>query len=216
MKGLILKDLIMLKKQWISYLFMVGGFAVSSIGNISFVLIMIVIMSIVPINMVSLDEMSRWQQYAVVLPYGRKNIVSSKYIFYVINTLVSMVILTVLCVISRIVKPETEINIPVMLISGLITGNIYPLIMLPLVFKFNSATGRTILIVISMIFGGIIGGLTSVLAFQEIDGETIIAIETVANAFNSPFMPVVIIAVIAVLYLISWAISVKIYEKRDL
>lgn len=215
MKGLILKDLIMLKKQWISYLFMVGGFAVASIGNISFGLIMTVIMSIVPINMMSLDEMSRWQQYAVVLPYGRKNIVSSKYIFYVMNTLFSMAILTIIYIISSIVKPETEISLPIILIGGLIAGNIYPLIMLPLVFKFNSSTGRTILIIISMIFGGIIGGLTSALAFQEIDGETNIN-ETLINIFNSPFLPVVIIAVIAVLYLISWAISVKIYEKRDL
>lgn len=215
MKGLILKDLIMLKKQWISYLFMVGGFAVASIGNISFGLIMTVIMSILPINMMSLDEMSRWQQYAVVLPYGRKNIVSSKYIFYVMNTLFSMAILTIIYIISSIVKPETEISLPIILIGGLIAGNIYPLIMLPLVFKFNSSTGRTILIIISMIFGGIIGGLTSALAFQEIDGETNIN-ETLINIFNSPFLPVVIIAVIAVLYLISWAISVKIYEKRDL
>lgn len=215
MKGLILKDLIMLKKQWISYLFMVGGFAVASIGNISFGLIMTVIMSILPINMMSLDEMSRWQQYAVVLPYGRKNIVSSKYIFYVMNTLFSMAILTIIYIISSIVKPETEISLPIILIGGLVAGNIYPLIMLPLVFKFNSSTGRTILIIISMIFGGIIGGLTSALAFQEIDGETNIN-ETLINIFNSPFLPVVIIAVIAVLYLISWAISVKIYEKRDL
>lgn len=216
MKGLITKELIMLKKQGRSFAFIAVIFsAVSIFNDISFAFLLPVIMSIIPINMMALDEQSKWQQYAITLPYGRKNIVTSKYIFYVINTLISMAVLTIVYIISSVVKPETEISLTFMLIGGLVAGNVYPLIMLPLTFRFNSATGRTILIVASMTFGGIVGGLTSALAFQEIDGETNIN-ETLINIFNSPFLPVVIIAVIAVLYLISWAISVKIYEKRDL
>lgn len=215
MKGLIIKDIIMLKKQWLSYLLIIVGFSVASVGDISFSLVLPVIMSIVPINLMALDEQSKWQTYAIALPYGRKNIVTSKYIFYVINTLLSMAILTAVYIISCIIKPETVVSLPSMLMAGLIAGNFYPLIMLPLTFKFNSATGRTILIVISMIFGGIIGGMTSAFIFQEIDSETS-AVEKIADTINSSFLPLVIIAVIAILYLISWAISVRIYEKRDL
>lgn len=217
MKGLIIKELIALKKQWFPLMLIVGGFSISAVGegNFSFALFIPVVMSILPINSMALDEQCKWQAYAIAMPYGRKNIVSSKYVFYIINTLISMSLLTVIYIISDIIHSEISISLPVLLISGLISGSVYPLIMLPLTFKFNSTTGRTILIVISMIFGGIIGALTSIIVFQEIDGETI-AVETVVNAFNSPLLPIVIIAIIAVLYLISWTISVKIYEKRDL
>lgn len=215
MKGLIIKELIALKKQWFPLMLIVGGFSISAVGegNFSFALFIPVVMSILPINLMALDEQCKWQPYAIALPYGRKNIVSSKYVFYIINTLISMALLTVLYIISSVINSETVISLPVLLIAGLIVGNVYPLIMLPLTFKFNSTTGRTILIVISMIFGGIIGGLASALVFT---GNETVVFETGADIFNSPFLPVVIIAVIAVLYLISWAISVKIYEKRDL
>lgn len=217
MKGLITKELIMLKKQWISLTLMIIAFSASAIfGEISFALILPVIMSIFPINLTAMDEQSKWQQYAIALPYGRKTIVSSKYVFYIINTLISMVILTVVYIISCIVNKETGISLMSLLFSGLVMGNIYPLIMLPLVFKFNSTTGRTILMIISCIFGGLIGGTTSMLLASDDIINDIIGNEAIINIFTSPLIPVVIIAVVIVLYLISWQISVRIYEKRDL
>lgn len=212
MKGLITKEFIMMKKQWFSLTIMIIGFSVSAgFGDIMVALVLPVVMSIFPINLMALDEQSKWQQYVIALPYGRKTIVSSKYALYVINTLISMAILTIVYIISCIANQETDISLPSLLFSGLVMGSIYPLIMLPLIFKFNSTKSRNILIITSCLFGGFAVGAISII----LDDDSVIS-ETIINIFTSPLLPFIIIAVLAVLYLISWAISVRIYEKRDL
>ena len=214
MKGLIIKEFIMFKKQLFTFGIIILVFSVTAIfAENSFSLILPVSLSILPVNFMTLDEHSKWNQYSLALPYGRKNIVSSKYIFSFILTLISMMILTVVYIISHFINSEAGINLTYLLFWSFVMGNIYPAIMIPLAFKFNATNSRTILLVINCIFGGIVGGATTILV--SLDNKVTIY-KTLFKLFNSPILPVVIIAAIILLYFISWAIAVKIYEKREL
>ena len=214
MKGLIIKEFIMFKKHLFTFGLIILVFSVTAIfAENSLYLILPVFLSILPVNFMALDEQSKWNQYSLALPYGRKNIVSSKYIFSFILTLISMMILTVVYIISHFINSEAGINLTYLLFWSFVMGNIYPAIMIPLAFKFNATNSRTILLVINCIFGGIVGGATTILV--SLDNKVTIY-KTLFKLFNSPILPVVIIAAIILLYFISWAIVVKIYEKREL
>lgn len=213
MKGLVLKELIMLKKQWLILSIIAIAFSLSSISGEKsmFILIIAVFLSILPVNFMTQDEISKWQQYSLALPYGRKNIVSSKYVFTFILSLISMAVITIVHIVSYFVNSESVFNLPVLLVLCFLVGNIYPLIMLPLAFRFNYTNRRMILMVINCCIGGAVGGGTSILLYKA--GPLY---KNLINIFSSPFIPFVIIAVVVVIYLISWCISVKVYEKKDL
>ena len=82
MKGLLLKDFYMAMKYCRAYVVIAVVFSLLSIwGNTSFLLAYPVLLaSVIPVNLISYDEKSRWQQYCETMPYTRKQVVDSKYL----------------------------------------------------------------------------------------------------------------------------------------
>lgn len=210
MKGLLTKEFIMLKKQWLIISLFVGLFGMVGIfsGFPTMTLMVPLFMSVYQSNVLA-DEMSKWQQYSIVLPYGRKNIISSKYLYIAVISLCSDVFITLCYTISALIgKVDFSLGECLMLmLCAIIAGLVYPAIILPLSYKFNSEKGRFLL----MIINGLCGGIMAVFSTSE-------------NAFNflaklvniSEFLTFIALALIVIMYIISWQISVKIYEKRDL
>ncbi len=210
MKGLITKELIALKKQLFILSILIIAFSAASIwGELSFCMVIPMFLSIFSINSLTMDEQSKWQQYSISLPYSRKTIVSSKYVTTLIVLTISVLILTICYFISGFVNSEHSIKLSLLISGGMFTGAVYPILFFPLALKLSSLNGRTVLFIINAVFGGILGA--SVCTFLDSEFSSGIS---VFNKFE--FLSLIIFTVIVVLYLISWIISIKIYEKRDL
>ena len=92
MKGLILKDFYMAMKYCRVYLAITIIFAIASIyGNSTFFLFYPVLMAgIIPVNLISYDEKSKWNVYVGAFPYTRREFVSVKYIVCLLYTSASL------------------------------------------------------------------------------------------------------------------------------
>lgn len=210
MKGLLLKELFMLRKSWFAIAILTVAFAVVGIfsGETGMLLIVPLFMSVWSVSFMNMDEVSKWQQYSLALPYGRRKIVLSKYLMILIlNTLSIMFV--VLCYLISVALGKNVFSADLLLtliFLSLIMGIVYPSLLLPLVYKLNTEKGRIVL----MIINGIVGGMSvTLLQTSSILSDNIF--KDIAG-----FLPLIILAVVAVLYLLSWQLSVRIYEKRDL
>ncbi len=82
MKGLLLKDFYQLTKYCRAYLAVALVFAAAAAvnNNMFFLVYPMIMVSVIPINLISYDEKSKWNLYAGALPYSRRQLVSVKYV----------------------------------------------------------------------------------------------------------------------------------------
>ncbi|MDE6520242.1 MAG: ABC-2 transporter permease [Ruminococcus sp.] len=210
MKGLLLKELFTLRKSWFAFTILNVAFAIVGIfgGETGMLLIVPLFMSIWTVSFMNMDEISKWQQYSLALPYGRRKIVSSKYLMILIlnaSSIVFVVFNYFISVALGKVDFSADLLFTLMLLS-LIMGIVYPSLLLPLVYKLNTEKGRMVL----MIMNGIVGGMS--VCFTQT--TSILGDNIFGNIAG--FLPFIVVAVVAILYLLSWQLSIKIYEKRDL
>lgn len=210
MKGLLLKEFVMLKKGAATLLIFLGFFGLSGpAGNPTMLFLIPLFSAVLLYGHINYDEQSKWQQYSIAMPYGRKKIVSSKYVAMVIAAVFSTVLVVLLYSVSvAIGKAEYSLKSLIgYVILSLAIGIVYPTFFLPLAYKFNSEKGRTI-----MLFLNGASGAIAVFLLTAIDGTGILA--KLSNYTN--ILPYIAIAAVLVLFALSWIISIKIYEKRDL
>lgn len=202
MKGLIIKDILMIKNniKLLSIAFLVWLILSSTQNNdITFVLPFLAIM--IFISTFSYDDYNNWNAYAITLPNGRKNVVKSKYIASIILT----VVIALICgVISYIFYKTKMLNL-IQQLSGSLVGVIIVISLLyPIMFKYGSEKGRiiTMLLVIGTVC---ISGLIS---------KIINIPEKYINIFSN--YETAFLAVISIVSLIiSYIISKKIYLKKE-
>ena len=209
MKGLLLKEFLMLKKGWVTLVIFFIAFGIDGVGSDFICFMLPLFVAILLYGHINYDEQSKWQQYSIALPYGRKMIVSAKYAAMAIGAVVSTVLVVLLYGVTvAIGKAEFSLKDLVgHLVLSLAIGIVYPSFFLPLAYKFNSEKGRTI-----MLFLNGASGAIAVFLLSAIDGTGILA--KLSNYTN--ILPYIAIAAVLVLFALSWLISVKIYEKRDL
>lgn len=210
MKGLLTKEFIMLKKSWFVILLFILVFGILGIfsGFPSMMLVVPLFMAVYQSNFAA-DEMCKWQQYAIVLPYGRKNIISSKYLYTAILSLCSSLFNSICYTISAVIG-RLEISVDeflIFMLCSLVAGLFYPIIVLPLSYKFSHEKGRIIL----MFINGCCGGLFAMFTTNGLVFDAFVKLFNIAE-----LMPFIMLGAVIVLYLLSWQISIRIYEKRDL
>ncbi len=209
MRGLLLKDLIMLKKQMFFLLIAVVSFSMASVfGNVWSIAMVSVITSVLAVNFMIQERINGWGQYSAVLPCGRKKFVTSKYLFNFLLKLMELVIFAIDCAGAYFLHGELAESTVAMLIGSFVMGNLYTIFLLPLAFKISD---NTVILIINMVIGGLIGGFIALLAENLTD-----IIRVMVDISSKPFFPYAVIISVCLLYVISWGISVKIYEKKDL
>lgn len=209
MKGLLLKEFLMLKKGWVTLVIFFIAFGIGGVGSDFMCFMLPLFLAILLYGHINYDEQSKWQQYSIALPYGRKMIVSAKYAAMAIGAVVSTVLVVLLYGVT-VAMEKAEFSLKDLvghLVLSLAIGIIYPTFFLPLAYKFNSEKGRTI-----MLFLNGASGAIAVFLLSAIEVTGIIA--KLSNYTN--ILPYIAIAAVLVLFALSWFASVKIYEKRDL
>ena len=215
MKALLLADLYQL---WISckfYLLFVAVAAVITVvsggseeGNMgSFMSVYSMVMcSMMGMSLVQLDEASHWNVYAQALPTTRRGQVSSKYVITLICFGVVLVlfaaIFAVLALLGRMPWFMAGAQTVILAVMGLLA----PAFSLPAIFRWGSNKGRVIFIAVIVAVGVGAGFFFSAASF---DAVSLPAIPTPVLVALAALVPVA-------LFIGSWALAVRWYEKRDL
>lgn len=207
MKGLVIKDLYLIK-GYCKYLFLVEAafLAASFFGeNSSFFLAYIAVMAgTVPMTLLSYDEAEKWNNYAEGLPVTRAQMVQGRYAIALIISVAAAILITAAAAIQQAMAESLDIlNIitvfSIMLSIGLISNSL----ILPIAYKFGVNKGR---IVYFVIIGGGMG--ISIATSEILFGAT----ANIAEYVN--FLTILLAA--AVVFGLSYWLSVKFYEKREL
>lgn len=158
MTGLILKDLLILRKTLRSYLLILaiyvavafaGYWSASFVGGF-----MMVMVAMLPMNVFAYDKQAKWDVYGLSLPVGRTKTVAARYLAVLIMFAASAVLTTVLGVALNIAGRMEE-RLEEYLLSCAICVVIAMLInaiMLPLLYKFGPERARIMLF-------GVMGGI---------------------------------------------------------
>lgn len=207
MLGLIKKDLLMIKGNWKLVLIIFIVFicmAANGDGNFAFIPALISVMLFM--STFSYDEYSKWDIYAFSLPNGRKDIVKAKYVATIILILGSILLTMVLCLLTGYLKHKIEISYTLNTMFGCGAGVlILQSILYPLIFKFGIEKSRI------GIFVGVFG-VTGIISFLLEKGLTLPEnLVTLLNNYSMIIIPIFII----VMLLISYKISVFIYQKKE-
>lgn len=144
MKGLVLKDLLVLKTSIKAVVAIVVLFGVMGVmGQNSFMTSFAgVYAAILPMTYMAYDERCNFNRFAMVLPVKKSHIVLSKYIAGLILTMAAVVVSFVILIIAGDREIEEK------LLTTFIIPIFYHAVTIPEMFKFGVEKGRVITLVI--------------------------------------------------------------------
>ena len=217
MTGLILKDLLILRKTLRSYLFMLivyAGIAFTGVWSADIVGVLLVVMVVMlPMNVFAYDKQAKWDTYGLALPVGRTKTVAARYVCVLLLCLLSVGLTAILGMMlyaaGRVEEPvEFLVSCSVMgLMSVLVNA-----IMLPFLYKFGPERAR-------MMFFGIMGGIVLLVVAALFPLGGLEWLKSLELAEPTPAQAAAIPAVAAVaglaLLAVSFLLSRHFYGSKD-
>ncbi|MBQ9458615.1 MAG: ABC-2 transporter permease [Oscillospiraceae bacterium] len=212
MKGLLIKEwysLAGMRNFKATLLFAIGTLGFAFLDGMSGILLMLpMIAAMLPRAVLACDENSKWQQLSLALPYSRKDIVSSKYILALMLGFGSALAISIFYTIANLCKGGFDPNdLTFMFFAGLAVGLLIPSVATPIELKYGTENGK----VFTMIWGGLLGCSGGLLV--NIAGKDGIA--KLAGSGSIAYLPLIAAAAALVIFSVSWAISIKVFEKRE-
>lgn len=208
MKGLLLKDFYMAKKYCKSYLLIAVvfiGLSFANADNTFFVFYPCLLCGMIPVNLLSYDERSRWLQYSRTLPYTKAQLVSSKYLIGLFAQLSMLLIIGISQGIKMKIAGVFLLHEYVFLmLMVLVMSTITSSICLPFLFKLGVEKGR---IAYYVMIGFICGG--SVIAASLLRTN-------IAATIDLTRLPLLLLLIGAGGYALSWYLSIWFFEKREI
>lgn len=210
MKALFIKELISTVKCNKIAIIIIPIFAAVGILNkqYMFILILPALLSMLPLSQMTYDEQSQWDRYVQCMPVDKKKIVSSKYAMVIALSAVSALIIGIITT-ALSTKTRTGMNeVLFMIACSLLIGVAVPSISIPINLKFGTAKGRIIYLIL---VGGICGLIPAILTSNSAKLS-----EIMTKFFsNTALFCTASVGAFAVILLISWFISIKIYEAKE-
>ena len=208
MTGLVLKDILVMRKSIKSYgLFMIFYLVMSALdifpSSFTTAIIQIIVMML-PIGAFSYDEMAKWDRCAMSLPLSRRAVVGGRYLFALLTCLCAAAYGLLSCVFLSIAgsgEMLTENLITVVVCLGL--GLLYCDILLPLCYKLGPERSRpylylVIFLPIIVLFGGAKLGM-----LDNLDLSGLNSLSPGAVLAGTALLPLAALAGLGVSYLIS-------------
>jgi len=153
-KGLIWKDLLILRKSLRTYLLMVLIYAALSLTGTfggTFVAMLCVMLLILPISAFAYDEMARWDRYAFSLPLGRERVVQARYGFVLLMALIAAALGSSLSVVLSILTKEDLMLYLCTMLAALAIGLLVCAVLLPLCYKLGAERARPWLMIVTLV-----------------------------------------------------------------
>ena len=206
MKGLLLKDLYMLKnfKAYLLIIIVFIGLSFFSTESLFLLFYPCLFAGIIPVSLLSYDERNKWHEYCEALPYSKAQLVSVKYIIGLFIQAAAL-LLTALSLAIQMLSTDSFAassyftTIITLLAMICITSSIP----LPFIFKWGVEKGR---IAYYIMIGAACAGIFIV-------SDLFVEAQVSQAAFNLPILFILLPA--AAIYACSWKLSVVWYQKRS-
>lgn len=208
MKGLLLKDMYMIRKYCRAYLIILIVFlGVSYVkeGNMFLSIYPCILSGMIPVTLLSYDERSRWTIYSGTLPYSKAQIVSVKYLVGIIAQITVLILSGIVQAVRMNIDGNFVIKEYLAFMGMLLIMSCFaPSISLPCMFKLGVERGR---IIYYILIGIICGASIAVMGVGDGNVQLKMRFDRV--------LPIVCIAAV-VWYVLSWYLSIVLYKKREL
>ena len=210
MKGLIIKDLLALKRSikklgLFCAFFILFGVMTNNPSYIGFMLIMFGSMMV--FTTMANDEKVNWDKYAFTLPVTRKEIVSAKYAVWFILIVVTFLISLIAGGILEFLLGQNLIEFTLTMAATLGVYIYAFSILIPIVYKVGVEKARLVMFLIFMIPVGLI--------FAAIKLWHILGLKMINISELQKYI-VVIPVVLVIMCIISYASSVAIVKKKEI
>ena len=227
MTGLILKDLLCLRKMMSVYAVFLAGFLalcvaidfpVSSIATFLSIVIMVL-----PMTEFSYDKQAKWDIYGLALPVSRTKTVAARYLlFLLIMGGVAVIAAAFLAVLILMDRQDSAWDLLLTFCGCMGAGVLFNAILLPLTYRFGIERAKIIAFGLIIVIAGLVtlwmvglGGLDRLQSPDSIiggaDGPTVV-ISTVP-----PLLAAVDLTLVcAVLLGVSFLISCAIFKKKEM
>lgn len=215
MKGLIIKDILNLR-NYMKQLVLVFIFFVAYgifLKNGVFVGSMITLMlSMQVITTMSYDEYAKWDKYALTMNINRKDIVLSKYVFFIMSIIIGIVVGIISSSFINIIS-DSNVGIDEILVTSIMVPCIFAIlfcIIIPIVFKIGVEKARVVMMAIFFtptILGFIIFKMAEKANIPMPDEATLDMI------FKFGLIGLIVLTVVFIF--ISYKISLSIYNKKE-
>ena len=219
-KGLILKDFQALKSYKSTVLFMIilfvgGGFLNDDIINFIPVTLPICF-EMLGISSFSYDNLAKADKYTLTFPVNKKDMVRARYIYILLFTLLGSIFGLICTIAVKMIKAGGIISIEILenelaiAIGGLLGIIFLQTIQIPIMYKFGAENGRImqLIVIIALMLG--IPVVTTL--FMKIFG---ISLENFIVMPKNYIITVITITVIYI-YALSYILSCRIYEKKEI
>ena len=204
MKALLRKDLYTTVASLRTIFLIMAVFAVVTVlvENTGFYIpYLVVLPSTLGSTLINLDTREKWDRCALTLPVSRKAVVGARYVFMLLMILCGAAVGAV-CFALRMMRGYESTGIAEAIAMCLTAALIVPSFLLPLAYKFGADKGRYIVIFLIM---GLMIGMMSIWG----DGYGF-------SGGISWLSPGILLIAAAGVYALSWAVSSKIYEKKEI
>ena len=212
MKGLLLKDAYQMWSytRWIilaSVAMMLMGTFFMKEGSNFFMLYGGFLLGILPMTLLAYDQNGRFSAYSAALPVTKGQIVGGKYLIglcgMALAELLSMAALAAAQLLWGTVTVQLTVATLLQVAMLTLLGNI---VLLPLTYRFGYEKAKYVYYLCIGMLGGLMGIAVS-------SGG--ILLNSILPAHGSALVGVVVLAVVLVLYALSWRLSVAWYGKAE-
>ena len=216
MKGLFIKDLILFKNQAKFYIMfaMVCALMLFANFNPAYIIGYMTLMCMMfTFTTISYDEFENGFSFLFTLPYSRKDYVREKYGFGIIVSLTVWILFLAVVFMKSVVGKNVDMGeiLPGALMY-LFVVQLFCAVNLPIQFKFGIEKGRIALIGVSITTFAVVFGLAKILQLNNMNITA--AFRQLGTIRPASFFGI-LACVCAVIYGVSYCISVKIMEKRQ-
>ena len=207
MKGLIMKDLLLIKGSLKTAVLLFIVFillAINGNGNFAFIPAFISVMLFM--STFSYDEFNHFDAYAITMPNGKTNIVKAKYIASIILVLIACLVTFVICFVIGYIQNNLDLNELFYTILG--SGfaiTLFQALIYPFIFKFGIEKGRIGIFIGVLLIAAIIGYIL----------ETGIQLPTNVITFVNQYFLILCPVILIICLCISYIISKRIYLKKQ-
>ena len=211
MTGLIMKDILVMRKALTSYLFIMVLYAVMAlldIFNFGFLITFVqVMLMVLPITAFAYDEQAKWDRYAMSLPLGRSKVVGARYLFVLVLALCTFSLALFGIAIIYLLQQEDLVEMLLTLMVSASIGLLVPAIILPLNYKLGAERARPYLYTVIFIPVIVVVLLSKL---DLLDLSALNALEALSPAFiigGAALLPLVGLAALFISYLISCRVA---------
>ncbi|MCR4760393.1 MAG: ABC-2 transporter permease [Oscillospiraceae bacterium] len=215
MKGLLKKEWLVLTHKPMTLLVPVLLFITMSIAAKTFVTLLYlpVYAGILPVTLLTTDENSRWDRFALGMPYSRKSIVSAKYLMSLLLIACGCVLTTVtILFLMKSITPEQLLLIAAAVSAG---SMLLASVLLPLNLQFGTAKARIALGVLLAVITCISSAAITHSSNTESNPGFNLFEKIAAWNISTPLLALLLLAGALILTAVSWALSVCIYRRKQ-